>query len=214
LQLTRQILQVLLKCNHPLRIVTKSALIERDIDLLSEMATRRLLSVSISVTGLDRDLSRRMEPRASAPQRRLKTIERLSSAGIPVRLLLAPLIPALNDGQIESILEHGHAAGACAAGYVMLRLPLEIRDLFVEWLHEHYPLRAEHIMARIRDVRDGKDYDAQFGKRMSGTGIFAELIAKRFALCASRLGLLDHEPALECSSFRAPELAGQQLSLL
>lgn len=214
LLLTRQILQVLRKCNHPLRIVTKGALIERDIDLLAEMATRRLLSVSISVTSLDRELSRRMEPRASAPQRRLKTIERLSSAGIPVRLLLAPVIPVLNDSQIETILEQGQAAGARAAGYVMLRLPLEIRDLFVEWLHEHYPLKAGHIMARIRDSRGGKDYDSQFGNRMSGTGVFAELLAKRFALCTSRLGLLDHEPKLDCSSFRAPELPGQQLSLL
>jgi DNA repair photolyase len=214
LSLTRQILEVLLECAHPVRIVTKSSLVERDIDLLAEMATRELLSVSISVTSLDRELSRRMEPRASAPHRRLKTIERLSRAGIPVRLLLAPVIPALNDDQIESILEQGQAAGARAAGYVMLRLPHEIRDLFVEWLHEHYPLKAEHVMARIRDSHRGKDYDSRFGERMSGTGVFAELIAKRFALCANRLGLLDHEPTLDCSSFHPPKIAGQQLSLL
>ena len=154
-----------------------------------------------------------MEPRAAAPQRRLQTIRRLGDAGIPVRLLVAPVIPALNDSQLEEILTQGHQAGASGASYILLRLPLEIRELFVEWLHEHYPLKADHVMARIRDSRGGKDYDSRFGTRMSGTGIFADLIAKRFALCASRLGLGD-EPVLDCSLFRAPQLPGQQMSLL
>jgi len=213
LELTRQIIEVLQACDHPLRIITKGALIERDIDLLAKMATRKLISVSISVTSLDRELSRRMEPRAAAPQRRIETIQRLSCAGIPVRLLIAPVIPALNDDQLETILERGHAAGASSASYILLRLPQEIRDLFVEWLHGHYPLKAEHVMARVRDSRGGKDYDSRFGRRMSGTGIYAELIAKRFALCASRLGL-GTEPELDCHLFRSPELPGQQLSLL
>lgn len=213
LQLTRQIIEVLLACNHPLRIVTKGGAIERDIDLLSEMASRNLLSVSISVTSLDRKLSRCMEPRAAAPERRVAVMQRLSDAGVPVRVLVAPVIPALNDDQIETILERCHGAGASGAGYVLLRLPLEIRDLFVEWLHEHYPLKAEHVMARIRDSRGGKDYDSRFGERMRGTGIYAALIAKRFELCASRLGL-GSEAELDCSLFRAPQLPGQQMSLL
>jgi DNA repair photolyase len=213
LGITRQIIEVLHKCSHPLRIVSKGALIERDIDLLAAMAARNLISVSISLTSLDRKLSRCMEPRAAAPQRRLQSIRRLSDAGIPVRVLIAPVIPALNDAEIETLLNHGHDAGASSAGYVLLRLPLEIRELFVEWLHEHYPLKAGHVMARIRDSRGGKDYDSRFGTRMSGTGLFAELIAKRFALCASRLGLGD-EPQLDCSAFRRPELPGQQMSLL
>ena len=213
IRLTRRIIEVLHACNHPLRIISKGALIERDIDLLAPMAAQNLISVSISITSLDRELSRRMEPRAAAPQRRLQTIQRLSSAGIPVRMLIAPVIPALNDEQIETLLNHAHEAGASGADYILLRLPQEIRDLFVEWLREHYPLKAAHVMARIRDSRGGKDYDSRFGTRMSGTGIFAELIAKRFALCASRLGL-GVEPALDCTLFRPPELPGQQLTLL
>ncbi len=213
LGITRAILEVLHACDHPVRIVSKGALVERDLDLLADMASRNLLSASVSVTSLDRQLSRRMEPRASAPQRRLQTIRTLADAGIPVRLLIAPLIPALNDDQLEAIMERGREAGATGAGYVLLRLPLEIRDLFVEWLQEHYPLKAEHVMARIRDSRGGKDYDATYGERMKGTGPFAELLAKRFGLAAKRLGF-GPEPALDCTRFRPPELPGQQLSLL
>ena len=213
LRTTRAILERLHACNHPVRIVSKAALLERDLDLLEDMAARRLVSVSISVTSLDRELSRRLEPRAAAPERRLKTIGRLARAGIPVRLLLAPLIPVLNDPQMETIMARAREAGATSAGYVLLRLPLEIRDLFVDWLQDHYPLKREHVMARIRDSRSGRDYDAGFGKRMRGTGLFADLIARRFALAAARLDYRD-EPELDCSRFRPPELPGQQLSLL
>jgi DNA repair photolyase len=213
LRITRQIIEVLHACDHPLRIITKGALIERDIDLLADMASRKLISVSISVTSLDSQLSRNLEPRATAPHRRLQIIRQLSEAGIPVRMLIAPVIPTLNDAELETLLEHGKQAGASGANYILLRLPLEIRDLFVEWLDNHYPLKAEHVMARIRDSRGGKDYDSNFEHRMTGTGIYAELIAKRFNLCATRLGL-GSEPELDCSRFRPPELAGQQLSLL
>jgi len=154
-----------------------------------------------------------MEPRAAAPQRRFETIKRLSGAGIPVRVLVAPVIPVLNDSQLETILERGHAAGATSAGYILLRLLQEIRNLFVEWLHQHYTLKAEHVLARIRDSRRGKDYDSRFGVRMRGTGIYADLIAKRLALYVSRLGL-NAESTLDCTQFHAPELPGQQLSLL
>ena len=213
LRVTRRIVEALHACGHPLRIVSKAALIERDLDLLADMAARNLVSVSISVTSLDRTLSRRLEPRAASPERRLATMRRLTDAGIPVRLLLAPLIPALNDEHMEAIMERARDAGATGAGYVLLRLPLEIRDLFVEWLDEHYPLKREHVMARVRDSRGGRDYDAAFGRRMTGTGVFADLIAKRFGLAAKRLGFGD-EPALDCGQFRAPGGAGNQLSLL
>ena len=204
LRLTRRIVQVLHACEHPLRIVTKGALIERDLDLLADMATRQLVSVSVSVTSLDRQLSRRLEPRAAAPERRLQVIERLAQAGVPVRVLIAPIIPALNDEHLETIMQRAHTAGASGAGYVLLRLPLEIRDLFIEWLDTHYPLRKEHVMARVRDSRGGKDYDAAFGIRMKGTGLFAELLAKRFALAAKRLDFAP-EPELDCTRFRPPE---------
>jgi len=213
LRVTRRIVETLHACGHPLRIVSKAALIERDLDLLADMAARNLVSVSISVTSLDRTLSRRLEPRAAAPERRLQTMRRLSDAGIPVRLLLAPLIPALNDEHMEAIMERARDAGASGAGYVLLRLPLEIRDLFVEWLDAHYPLKREHVMARVRDSRGGRDYEAAFGRRMTGTGVFAELLAKRFRLAAKRLGFGD-EPALDCTRFRAPGGAGAQLRLL
>jgi DNA repair photolyase len=217
LRLTRRIVEVLHGCDHPLRIVTKGALIERDLDLLADMATRNLVSVAVSVTSLDRQLSRRLEPRAAAPERRLETIARLAQAGIPVRVLIAPVIPALNDEHLESIMQRAREAGAGGAGYVLLRLPLEIRDLFVEWLDTHYPLRKEHVMARVRDSRGGKDYDAAFGTRMKGTGLFAELLAKRFRLAAKRLGFAP-EPELDCSRFRAPvpprDPSDRQLSLL
>lgn len=212
LNISRRIVEVLHACSHPLRIVSKGALMERDLDLLADMAARNLLSVSISVTSLDRTLSRRLEPRAAAPERRLETIRRLSKAGIPVRLLLAPLIPALNDEQMETIMERAREAGATSAGYVLLRLPLEIRDLFVEWLDDHYPMKTQHVMARIRDIRKGKEYDTTFGERMKGTGVFAELIARRFNLAAKRLGF-GPEPNLDSSQFRPPNPSGQ-LSLL
>jgi DNA repair photolyase len=213
MHITRSVLEVLRECDHPVRIVTKAALVERDLDLLADMATRRLVSVSVSVTTLDRALSRRMEPRAAAPERRLKTIRRLSDAGIPVRLLVAPLIPALNDHQLEAIMERARDAGAAGAGYVLLRLPLEVRDLFVEWLQQHYPLREQHVMARMRDSHGGRDYEAAFGTRMTGAGPFATLIAQRFRLAANRLGL-GEEACLDSGRFRPPAGPVSQLSLL
>ena len=212
-QLTREILQVLADCNHPLQIITKSALIERDLDLLVPMAQKNLCSVSISLTTLDRQLSRRMEPRAAAPQRRLEAIRRLSAVGIPVQVLLAPIIPALNDHELEDMMSEARAAGAVAARYIFIRLPLEIRDLFHDWLHQHYPLKAKRVINRIRDSRAGKDYDSEWSQRMSGTGLYADLIRKRFEVTCKRLefsGL----PTLDNLQFQPPNGAGQQLKLL
>ena len=208
LKCTRQILEVLSAHDHPVTIVTKSGLIERDIDLLAPMAERKLANVSVSVTSLDRELSRKMEPRATAPHRRIKTIERLTAAGIPTGVLVAPIIPALNDHEVENILETVHAAGALSAGYSFIRLPLEIKDLFVEWLETHYPLKAQHVLNRLRDLHGGKLYDSTFGTRQTGTGVFSELIATRFRLATKRLGFAG-TPALDRSRFRPPNLSGQ-----
>ena len=208
LKCTRQILEVLSAHDHPVTIVTKSGLIERDIDLLAPMAERKLANVSVSVTSLDRELSRKMEPRAAAPHRRIKTIERLTAAGIPTGVLVAPIIPALNDHEVENILETVHAAGALSAGYSFIRLPLEIKDLFVEWLETHYPLKAQHVLNRLRDLHGGKLYDSTFGTRQTGTGVFSELIATRFRLATKRLGFAG-TPALDRSRFRPPNLSGQ-----
>ncbi len=211
LKITRSILQVLADCSHPVSIVTKSAMIERDIDLLAIMAKKNLVHVMVSVTTLDKQLARAMEPRAAAPHRRLAVIENLRNAGIPVGVLVAPVIPVLNDREIETILQKVHAAGALTAGYVIIRLPHEVRDIFYAWLQQHYPLRAEHIMNRIRDMRGGKAYDATFGKRMRGTGIFSELISKRFSLVCEKLGFPGMS-AFDCSGFAPPD-SGGQLSL-
>ena len=208
LQLTRRVLQILVEHKHPLSIVTKSALIERDIDLLAEAAAQQLVHVSISVTTLDRKLSRIMEPRAAAPQRRLEIVRRLAQAGIPVSVLVAPLIPILNDAELETILAEVREAGACDAGYVILRLPHELDEMFIDWLQRHQTLKAEHIMSRIRDLRGGKHYDATFGKRMSGTGIYAQLMARRFRLAHDRLGFLGSLP-LRSDLFVPPTLDGQ-----
>ena len=208
LQCTRQILEVLAAHHHPVTIVTKSGLIERDIDVLAPMAEQALVSVNISVTSLDRVLSRKMEPRAVAPHRRLKTIERLIQAGIPTGVLVAPIIPALNDHEMEDILGAVHNAGALAANYSLLRLPLEIKDLFVEWLEAHYPLKAQHVLNRLRDLHHGKLYDASFGTRQTGTGAFADLIANRFRLASKRLGF-PGIAALDRSRFCPPNVTGQ-----
>ena len=213
LGITRAILEVLAECGHPLTIVTKSARVERDIDVLSAMAAAGRCSVSLSVTTLDRSLARRMEPRASAPHRRLETIRRLTAAGIPTGVMAAPMIPFLNDAELESILEHAREAGALGASYTMLRLPLEIADLFREWLHEHYPDRAGRVMERVRDTRGGKDYDSTFGERMRGTGPVAELLAKRFRLAVKCLGFPGF-PALDTSGFVPPAPEQGQLRLL
>ncbi|MEN8760826.1 MAG: PA0069 family radical SAM protein [Thiogranum sp.] len=212
LKITRGILEVLLAHRHPVGIVTKSALVERDLDLLGDMAGRNLVHVMISVTSLDKRLARSMEPRAAAPRRRLETIRRLSAAGIPVGVLVAPVIPVLNDQEIESILTSVREAGALTAGYVMLRLPREVKDLFKSWLEHHVPLKADHVMKRIRDIRGGRENDSQFGRRMRGTGVYAELIHKRFESALARLSF-QGMPAFDCSRFRSVRESAPQLEL-
>ena len=211
--ITRDVLQVLRDCNHPLTLVTKSWLVERDIDLLAEMARKRLVQVMISITTLRHELARTLEPRAAAPARRLKTVQRLHEAGIPVGVLVAPLIPVLTDSEMETILAAARDAGAECAGYVLLRLPHEVKDLFREWLGEHEPTKAEHVMQRIRDSRGGKDYDAEFGTRMHGTGVFAQLLAQRFSIAHRRLGFAAGL-TLETRFFSAPRRYPSQLELI
>jgi DNA repair photolyase len=211
-RLMRQILEVLAECEHPLTIVTKSALIERDLDLLAPLARKHLVRAFISVTTLDRSLARRLEPRAAAPARRLEAVQRLAAAGVPVGVMVAPVIPALNDHDIENILEQARAAGADGAGYVLLRLPHEVKDLFREWLARHEPLRAEHVMSLVQGARGGRDNDPRFGTRMRGTGAVADLIENRFAVACRRLGFNDEEHELDCTRFRPPA-TGPQLTL-
>ena len=210
----RQILEVLQKANHPVTIVTKSSLVTRDIDILSDMASKGLAKVAISLTTLDRKLARSMEPRASTPAKRLEAIKALSDAGIPTAVFTSPIIPALNDHEIERLLEAGHAAGATEASYVLLRLPLEVAPLFRDWLLQHYPNRYRHVMSLVRSMRDGKDYDAEFGKRMKGAGPYAWQIGRRFEMTTKRLGLIRRGIHLRDDLFTAPGGAGVQLSLL
>jgi DNA repair photolyase len=211
LGLTRRILELLLEARHPFSIVTKSALIERDLDLLAESARQNLVGVAVSITTLRRDLARRMEPRAAAPQRRLEVIRALAAAGIPVTVLVAPLIPVLTDTDLEDILGQAREAGARAAGYVLLRLPLELKEIFRDWLAVHEPLKATHVMSRLQDTRGGKDYQSEFGTRMRGNGEYAAMIAQRFRLQAKKLGY-DELPELDCAQFRKPA-AGPQMNL-
>lgn len=213
-RITRSILEVLSAYNHPVTIVTKSARITRDLDILSDMARRNLARVALSVTTLDTKLARAMEPRASTPTRRLEAISLLSEAGIPTGVMVAPVIPALNDSEIEKILTGAAYAGATSAGFVLLRLPLEIRDLFREWLEENEPGRAAHVMSLIRSMRGGKDYDAEWGTRMRGTGPYAWQIARRFEIAKKRLGLDRGGRTLDCTAFRVPPRPGDQLELL
>ncbi|RKE85942.1 PA0069 family radical SAM protein [Rhizobium sp. AG855] len=213
-RIMRQILEILDKANHPVVIVTKSALILRDIDILRSMAERGLVKVGISVTTLDRKLARTMEPRASTPAKRLEAIKALSEAGIPVAIMMAPVIPALNDHEIERILDSGKAAGASEASYVLLRLPLEVSPLFRDWLLQHYPDRYRHVMSLVRSMRDGKDYDAEFGKRMKGAGPYAWQISRRFEMATKRLGLMRRSLHLREDLFLSPNSDGVQLSLL
>ncbi len=210
----RQILEVLQKANHPVTIVTKSSLVTRDIDILSDMASKGLAKVAISLTTLDRKLARSMEPRASTPAKRLEAIKALSDAGIPTAVFTSPIIPALNDHEIERLLEAGHAAGATEASYVLLRLPLEVAPLFRDWLLQHYPNRYRHVMSLVRSMRDGKDYDAEFGKRMKGTGPYAWQIGRRFEMATKRLGMTRRGVPLRDDLFVRPNGAGIQLSLL
>ena len=213
LGLTRRIIEVLAEHEHPVAIVTKSALVARDLDLLAPMAERRLATVLMSVTSLDRKLARRMEPRAAAPHRRLETVATLVAAGVPAGVLASPMIPGLNDHELEHILEAAAAAGALSARYILVRLPLEIKDLFSEWLERHYPDRAERVKNLIRQTRGGELYDARFGVRMRGTGTYAELLARRFEVAARRTGLDRPLPPLDCARFRVPPESKPQLSL-
>ncbi|MGJ8571827.1 MAG: PA0069 family radical SAM protein [Hoeflea sp.] len=213
-RIMRQLLEVLEAAGHPVGIVTKSALVMRDIDILSRMASKGLARVAMSVTTLDRKLARTMEPRAATPERRLEAMRALSHAGIPVSVMAAPVIPGLNDHEIERILDSAKAAGADAAGYVMLRLPIEVSPLFRDWLLRHYPDRYRHVMALVRSMRGGKDYDAEFNKRMRGTGPYAWQIARRFELTAKRLGLNMRKAPLRTDHFAPPFGEGVQLNLL
>jgi DNA repair photolyase len=213
LKVMRSIAEVLAAYKHPLSIVTKSSLILRDLDILAPMAKEGLLKCAVSVTTLDATLARRMEPRAATPSRRIETIRGLAAAGIPTAVMVAPVIPVLTDSEMETILETAAKAGASSAGWVMLRLPLEIKDLFREWLAVHAPMKAKHVMALIHDTRGGKDYDSRWGVRQRGEGAYAALIARRFRLAAEKLGLDLERPALDCSKFGPPPRAGDQLSL-
>ena len=213
MRIMRSILEVMRDFRHPVGIVTKSPLVMRDIDILSEMARDGLAKVALSVTTLDRRLARSMEPRAGTPGRRLAAIKALSDAGIPAAVMFAPAIPALNDGEMEAVLAAAVEHGATSAGYVLLRLPLEIKDLFREWLEAHEPNRAKHVMSLIRSMRGGKDYDAQWNVRMKGTGPYAEMIARRFHMAVKRLGLNQNSRPLSLAKFRRPPKTGDQLSL-
>ena len=213
-RVTRQILEVLNACNHPVGIVTKSALVLRDTDILSQMAEKGLVKVAISVTTLDRKLSRTMEPRASTPVRRLEAIRSLSDAGIPVAVMASPIIPGLNDHEMERILDSAKAAGACTASYILLRLPLEVSPLFRDWLLRHYPDRYRHVMSLVRSMRGGKDYDATFNRRMKGSGPYAWQLARRFEIATRRLGLDRTWRSLRTDLFTPPLGTGVQLNLL
>src|ERR1700760_615692 len=214
MRITRSILEVLRDFRHPVAIVTKSPLILRDIDILSEMASMGLAKAALSITTLDRRLARAMEPRAGTPSRRLQAIQGLADAGIPAGVMFAPAIPALNDAEMEAVLTAAADAGARSAGYVLLRLPLEIKDLFREWLEAEVPGRAKHVMALVRSMRGGKDYDSQWNTRMRGTGPYAEIMAKRFHMAVKKLGLNQSSKPLAINNFRRPPRIGDQLSLL
>ena len=208
-RLTRSILEVLAEARHPVGVVTKSALVLRDLDILASMAARGLASVAVSVTTLDRKLARTMEPRAATPPRRLETIRQLTEAGVPVAVLASPMIPGLNDHELDAILEAATAAGASRANYILLRLPLELKALFEEWLRTHAPNRAARVLKLIRDTRDGALYESAFGRRMTGRGPYAEALTARFAAACRRLGLNRRRWDLDTSQFRPPATSGQ-----
>lgn len=211
--ITRACLEVLQAFNHPIAIVTKGTLIERDIDILSEMAAKGLVRVGISVTTLDPDLSRRMEPRAPAPARRLAVINRLSQAGVPVRIMTSPVVPGLTDHELEALLAAGAAAGADTASWIMLRLPREVSELWQDWLAEHEPGRAAKVMARLREMHGGRDYDPRWGQRMRGEGEYASMIGRRFKAACKRLGLEEKAPDLRVDLFQRPPQPGDQMAL-
>ncbi|WP_426151013.1 PA0069 family radical SAM protein [Pseudomonas sp. DC3000-4b1] len=211
-RITRELLEVLLRYRHPVTVTTKGAMILRDLDILRELASLRLVRVMISLTTLDNDLKRTLEPRAAAPGARLRAIRVLAEAGIPVGVICAPVIPAINDHELEAMIQAAAKAGASSAHYVLLRLPLEVAPLFEEWLRVHYPQRANHVLSLIRQSRGGELYDARFGERMKGEGVFAQMVARRFAHAVKRAGFQARaDDGLDCHAFSPP---GQQLSLL
>jgi DNA repair photolyase len=207
-RITRSVLEVLAETRHPVLLITKSSLVERDIDLLSEMTRFGLVEVAVSLTTMDRELCRVMEPRAASPRRRLQTIAALADAGIPVRAMIAPVVPVLTEPEIEQLLTAARDAGARHAGYVLLRLPLEVSPLFRDWLADHYPDAASRILKHVRDCRGGRDNDSRFGRRLRGTGPYADLIAQRFELASRRLGFTP-APSLRRDLFSAPRTPGQ-----
>ncbi len=214
--ITRRVLEVLGECNHAYGLITKSALIERDIDLIAPMAEQGLACAAITLTTLDTEIARKLEPRAAAPARRLRAIRTLSEAGIPVSVSVAPIIPFITDPEIERILEAAHDAGAIGAHYTVLRMPFEVNALFQQWLHTYFPDRAQRVMNRIRDLHGGKEYDSNFGKRMKGEGIWADLIRQRFTKTAKRLGLegrMNHFNTTDSSKFRRPLVVPRKVIL-
>jgi len=212
-RVTREILEVLAEYHHPVAIVTKSALVLRDLDLLAPMAAAGLAKVFVSITTLDVKLSRKLEPRTAAPHRRLEVIQSLVQHQIPTGVLAAPMIPALNDMEMENILKAAAKAGALTAGYILVRLPHEVKELFRDWLEAHYPDKARHVMSLIQQSRGGKDYEAGYGKRMRGTGEYAQMLGKRFSLAIKRYGLTRRSPSLNTEKFRPPPRAGDQMDL-
>src|SRR4249920_1997988 len=209
-KITRQVLEVLAECEHPAAIITKNALVERDLDLLRPMADKNLIQVFVSVTTLDHELARRMEPRASAPRRRIEAIRALAQVGVPVGVMTAPVVPFLTDAGLESVLEAAAEAGASAAGYTLMRLPWELKDLFKDWLVQNFPLKAEHVMSRVRQMRKGKENDPNFGTRQKGEGLLAELLQKRFDIACQRLGLNQgRRKPLDTTRFKPPKIGGQ-----
>ncbi len=211
LRLSRRLIEVMLACRHPFTVVTKNALVERDLDLLQPLAEQGLVHVHFSVTSLDPHLSARLEPRAAAPHARLRAMQRLAAAGVPVGVLFAPAIPFVNDDALEAVLAAAREAGARSAGYVLLRLPHEVAPLFRDWLQAHLPDRAERVMHAVQQMRGGRDYDAAFGRRMRGQGPYADLLARRFSVASRRLGFADDAlPALDCSRFQRPRPASPQ----
>jgi DNA repair photolyase len=208
-KVTRSILEVAAESGQPVGIVTKNALVERDLDILAPMARKAQAAIFVSVTTLDHEITRRMEPRASAAARRIEAIGRLTRAGVPVGVMVAPVIPFLTDSGIEQVLEAARDAGATQAGYILMRLPFEVKDLFKDWLNQWFPLKAAHVMSRVRAMRDGRENDPEFGSRMRGSGEFAELLRMRFEKACRRLGLNKNRRQLDCSQFRPPRLNGQ-----
>ena len=208
-KITRQILEVLAEHKHPVSIVTKSALVERDLDLLTQLASDHLVQVFISITTLDVELARKMEPRASSPRRRLQAIQTLNEAGVPCGVMVAPVIPFLTDAELEHVLQAAHEHGARSAGYTLLRLPYELKELFKDWLTTHYPLKGEHVMSRMREMRGGRENDPEFGSRFRGNGLFADLLEQRFSKACERMGFNLEDRSLDTGLFKPPSRNGQ-----